>query len=102
YTLGGDANLDGDVDTLDFNLLAASFGRTGRHWSNGDFNYDGGVNTVDFNNLAANFGLNISDFAPPAIGANVPEPTVAITSIVLATFCAQARRRRDRHIANAR
>jgi hypothetical protein len=102
YTLGGDANLDGFVDTLDFNLLAASFGRTGRHWNNGDFNYDGGVNTVDFNNLAANFGLNISGFAAPAIGADVPEPCAAVASIILATLCAYARRRRDHHIADAR
>src|SRR5262249_51229301 len=40
YTLYGDANLDGSVDTVDFNLLAASFSQTGKFWFNGDFNYD--------------------------------------------------------------
>src|SRR5262249_19806855 len=55
YTLTGDADVSGTVDTIDFNRLAASFSQTGKMWSNGDFNYDGTVDTVDFNLLAANF-----------------------------------------------
>src|SRR5204863_8504402 len=46
YTLAGDANLDLTVDTVDFNLLAASFSQSGKFWENGDFNYDGSVDTV--------------------------------------------------------
>src|SRR5262249_24014495 len=49
YTYSGDANLDGTVDTIDFNLLAASFGQSGKSWYNGDFSYNGTVDTVDFN-----------------------------------------------------
>jgi hypothetical protein len=56
YTWYADANLDGKVDTLDFNTLAANFGGSGKHWFQGDFNFDGLVDTLDFNKLAANFG----------------------------------------------
>jgi hypothetical protein len=55
YTLEGDANLSGNVDTTDFNLLAANFSRAG-NWFNGDFDYDGATDTLDFNLLASNFG----------------------------------------------
>jgi hypothetical protein len=56
YARYGDANLDRSVDTVDFNLLAASFSQSGKRWSQGDFNYDGSVDTVDFNLLASSFG----------------------------------------------
>jgi hypothetical protein len=55
----GDFNRDGVVDTLDFNSLAANFGGTNKVWSQADFNYDGKVDTLDFNNLAANFGKTV-------------------------------------------
>jgi len=55
-TRNGDANLDGTIDTVDFNLLASNFGGTGRYWAQGDFNFDGSVDTIDFNLLASNFG----------------------------------------------
>src|SRR5439155_7228828 len=51
YTLLGDANLDGSVDTLDFNLLAVNFSSTGSTWTQGDFDYSGTTDTVDFNLL---------------------------------------------------
>lgn len=72
YTRWGDANLDGTVDTLDFNSLAANFGRIGQRWSKGDFNFDGIVDTLDFNNLAANFGKSVA-----APGSLVPEPSLS-------------------------
>jgi hypothetical protein len=56
YTLLGDTNLDGVVNAIDFNALAAEFNRAGALWSDGDVNYDGRVNALDFNLLAANFG----------------------------------------------
>jgi autotransporter-associated beta strand protein len=94
YTLYGDANLDGTVDTVDFNLLASSFSATGKDWFNGDFNYDGSVDTVDFNLLAANFGQMLS--APsPAIGSLVPEPA-SLLSIGLIAAGSVVRRRRRR------
>jgi hypothetical protein len=74
YTYLGDANLDGKVNALDFNALAASFG-TGNSWCKGDFNYDGVTNMLDFAALATNFNLAL---ASPGLGAIVPEPVGAI------------------------
>src|SRR5205814_886935 len=54
YVYSGDANLDGAVDTVDFNNLASNFSQSGKNWTEGDFNYDGSVDTVDFNLLASN------------------------------------------------
>ena len=48
YTLYGDTNLDGTVNSIDFGALAANFGRSGKVWDQGDFNYDGVVNSIDF------------------------------------------------------
>jgi hypothetical protein len=70
YTWYGDANLSGDVDTIDFNLVAANFGGGNKHWALGDFNYDTVVDTVDFNLLAANFGS--AGLAPAPGVAYVP------------------------------
>lgn len=59
YTIYGDADLSGDVDSDDFNRQAAAFGTTNRPWSDGNFNFDalGLVSSDDFNLLASNFGL---------------------------------------------
>ena len=54
----GDADLNGVVNLLDFNKLAANFNGSGKLWSDGDFTYDGNVNLLDFNRLAANFNLS--------------------------------------------
>src|SRR5205814_5796912 len=48
YTYYGDASVDGQVNTLDFNQVAANFNAAG-NWAAGDFNYDGIVNALDFN-----------------------------------------------------
>jgi GH43 family beta-xylosidase len=55
-SIDGDANLSGTVDILDFNLLAANFGRSNRSWQQGDFDGSGTVDLFDFNKLAASFG----------------------------------------------
>jgi hypothetical protein len=81
HTIAGDANFDSSVDTLDFNVLAASFSKTGRKWYQGDFTFDGSVDTVDFNILAAHFGQTA---APPLIGANVPEPAGLLILLLVA------------------
>src|SRR5207248_11086633 len=55
----GDANVDGFVNYLDFNILATHFGTSsGAVWLDGDFNFDGIVNALDFNALATNFGTS--------------------------------------------
>jgi hypothetical protein len=63
YTLLGDANLDGLVNSADFNILAANFNQSITGWDQGDFNYDGLVNSADFNELAANFNQGVSGAA---------------------------------------
>jgi Dockerin type I domain len=82
----GDANLDGAVDYLDFQILYANFDK-GSTWPEGDFNGDGQVNFVDFQILERNFT------APPTAPITaVPEPAAAcvVPLILLAT-----RRRRS-------
>lgn len=86
YTLAGDTNLDGLVNTVDFNHLAGSFGQTGAFWLNGDFDYDGVVSSLDFNQLIANYGSTA--IAAPTLGAVIPEPAAGI---ILAVLCALRR-----------
>lgn len=71
FVLAADANRDRSVDTVDFNILAASFSQIGKTFSQGDFNYDGAVDTVDFNLLAANFSNSLP--APSAAMSAVPQ-----------------------------
>jgi hypothetical protein len=94
FTLAGDANLDGEVDTVDFNTLSSNFGATGKIWSAGDFNYSGTIDTVDFNLLSAEFGQSLP--APDAFGAfaSVPEPATLVPACMV--LCAVVERRRTR------
>jgi hypothetical protein len=78
FVLSGDANHDRTVDTLDFNALAANFGKTGQDYAHANFNYDNVVDTLDFNILAANFGRHLSESPTPALAA---APTTAATPI---------------------
>ena len=53
----GDADQDGEVDLVDFNILKSNFGRNdATGFSDGDFNDDSSVDLVDFNLLKVNFG----------------------------------------------
>jgi hypothetical protein len=64
YTLQGDANLDGKVNGVDFNLMSAAFDQAiTAGWDYGDFNYDGKVNGNDFVLLADNFNQFASQSA---------------------------------------
>jgi hypothetical protein len=95
YVYSGDANLDGGVDTVDFNLLASNFSRSGKRWFNGDFNYDGSVDTTDFNLLASNFGQTIAAQAATP-GTLVPEPAGA--GLALFPFISIALQRRRKSV----
>jgi len=95
----GDADLNGTVNSDDFNRLASSFGTNGNVWSQGNFNYDalGTVNSDDFNLLAGNFGLSASAGGPTPedwanLAAAVPEPAGSI--FVLAAGLLAGRKRR--------
>lgn len=84
FTYRGDANLDGVVDSMDFDAFVAAYGSAaGAIWAGGDFNYDDKVNTLDFNDLAGNFGK--APIPSGALGAVVPEPSmISIAAVALA------------------
>lgn len=90
YTLLGDANLSGNVDSMDFSALTGSYGSSVAVWSQGDTNYDGKVNTIDFNYLAGNFGSATP--LSPVLGSVVPEPTTS--AILIGLLGVGLRRRR--------
>lgn len=93
YTLAGDSNLDGKVNTVDFNNLAGAFGASNSFWIDGDFSYDGQVSSIDFNTLAQNYGSYMTLSAPlPNLGTIVPEP--ASVSMLLGSALLLRRRPR--------
>jgi hypothetical protein len=77
YTLSGDANLDGSVNTIDLQRLLLNFNSPGS-WSEGDFNYDGVVNTTDLQTLLFNFNTTlVSQATAMAIAATPAAATTA-------------------------
>jgi hypothetical protein len=94
----GDATLDGKVDALDLNLLAAHWNvSSGALWSSGDFTGDGAVNAFDLNLLAANWqysagsSLAMQSVLVTSIAA-VPEPASA--SLLIVPWLVRRRRTR--------
>jgi hypothetical protein len=53
---------------LDFNIVAGNFGSSGATFSQGDFNHDGQVNLLNFNILAARFGQALPAAAAVRVG----------------------------------
>ncbi|HEX4053159.1 MAG TPA: autotransporter-associated beta strand repeat-containing protein [Tepidisphaeraceae bacterium] len=111
YTLYGDTNLDGAVNSIDFGNMAANFGKSGKVWDQGDFDYNGTVNSIDFGLLASNFGKSASgaDVALPesdwaaldafaaanGLMADVPEPASAAMMVMTGLGILTRRRRRS-------
>jgi hypothetical protein len=94
YTLNGDANLDGVVNSIDFGTIAADFGKQVSGWDLGDFNYDGVVNSIDFGDLAVNFGKSASS-------ASVALPTVTLLAATTpAPSATEAAKRRQLPMAH--
>jgi hypothetical protein len=69
--LPGDANLDGQVDIVDFNTLKSHFGGAGDRGS-GDFNDDGQIDISDFSILKEHFGQS----------AAIPEPCACLLAVL--------------------
>lgn len=91
-TYYGDTNVDGQVNSVDFNNFLAGYGQTANAvWAQGDFDYNGKVNTRDFNRLAANFGA--APITAPTLGSVVPEPMSA-SVLAIAGLALASRRRR--------
>jgi hypothetical protein len=100
YTYGGDANLDGKINILDYVRIDQGIQANLTGWSNGDFNYDGKINVLDY---APIIDSNISTQGPP-LGSSgglssavtaVPEPGSGLV-IGCLTAAAALRRRRSR------
>jgi Ca2+-binding RTX toxin-like protein len=81
FQLAADLNHDGSVDYLDFNILRANFGQSGKTQPQGDINYDGKVDFVDFQKMEQAFNQRATDLAPaappPSPPAPAPSPVVA-------------------------
>ena len=97
----GDANLDGKVDALDLNILAAHWQQTSPGlFSDGDFTNDGKVDALDLNLLAANwqFGsaallADLADlpYARASSPTPVPEPASQILCVIPALLLVRRR-----------
>jgi hypothetical protein len=102
FTLLGDANLDGTVNSEDFSRFSEHLGQSGMSWDGGDFNYDGTVNSEDFSPFSHNLGQTASlaagagdlEAANGISVANVPEPMSA-GMMVMAGLGVLGRRRRS-------
>ena len=71
YTLVGDSNLSGNVDSADLQTLLADLNRSGS-WDQGDFNYDGSVNSADLQALLSNLNTGLGGQAAPMAVAATP------------------------------
>jgi fibronectin-binding autotransporter adhesin len=105
FTLLGDANLDGFVNSEDYTPFSHNIGQSGMSWDDGDFNYDGTVNSEDYTPFSHNIGQSASLAAAAgtlesANGLNitsVPEPaSVALVLIPLAGLLRRRSRRNSR------
>ena len=89
----GDVDVDGDVDFLDFLILANNFASEQGTWETGDFDGDQIVGFRDFLSLANNFGTQV------AFAMSVPEPNslhpLMMTVAFWATLFRKVRTRRD-------
>ena len=87
----GDANLDGVVDTSDFNVWNSNKFTSAPAWCQGDFNADGVVDTSDFNLW------NSNKFTSADVAA-VPEPG-SLSILLLGVCCLFRGMRRGRRFA---
>ena len=88
----GDANLDGFVDTSDFNLWNQNKFTSGAAWCGGDFNHDGTTDVSDFNLWNFSKGLGPTQ--------SVPEPSGTLWLVVSLAAAMATRRNLCRVIAD--
>jgi hypothetical protein len=84
YTLVGDANLDGQVNSADLQALLASFNTPGS-WDQGDFNYDDNVNSADLQALLSTFNTSVATTTAEATRAPAGAATSTSSAIAPAT-----------------
>ncbi|HSZ58075.1 MAG TPA: kelch repeat-containing protein [Tepidisphaeraceae bacterium] len=68
FTLAGDANLDGTVNSADLQTILAGLNRPGA-WDQGDFNYDGAVNSADLQELLTTLNTSLTAQTATAVSA---------------------------------
>jgi hypothetical protein len=100
-TWGGDANLDGKINILDYGQIDFNVGSSGSvfGWYNGDFNYDGKINILDYGIIDFNVTAQGAAFATTGVApldgvAAIPEPSAAAGLVVAAVSTLHRRRRR--------
>jgi autotransporter-associated beta strand protein len=90
FTYVGDANLDGQVDALDYERVDLAIGNSGVFGTaQGDLNYDGTVDALDYEQIDLNIGNGVGS---PLAQIIVPEPTSL--SLLALSFVGLTRRRR--------
>jgi hypothetical protein len=84
----GDINLDGSVDTVDFNTWSANrFAARGNSWSTGDVTGDGVVDVQDFNRWYANrFASPAQTKAATSLPSRVPRAAIVSLPAIDAAF----------------
>ena len=86
----GDADLDGDVDASDLNVVGINWQKIdAASWAEADFNGDEVVDAVDLNSLAINWLSGV-----PALANAVPEPNGALLMLASFVGLSDIRRRR--------
>jgi autotransporter-associated beta strand protein len=93
YTYVGDANLDGQVDALDYERIDLGIGNTGVFGTaQGDLNYDGNVDALDYEQVDLNIGNGVGSPLATLEGSRfIPEPAALAPLAILPLL---ARRRR--------
>ena len=93
FTFVGDANLDGQVDALDYERVDLAIGNTGVFGTaQGDLNYDGSVDALDYEQIDLNIGNGVgTPLSAVTGGVFIPEPAGLM---VLAMWPLVATRRR--------
>jgi autotransporter-associated beta strand protein len=95
YTYVGDANLDGQVDALDYERIDLAIGNTGAlGTAQGDLNYDGTVDALDYEQVDLNIGNGVGsplDATGPAT-VFIPEPAAIAPFLAAGLVAARPRR----------
>jgi hypothetical protein len=86
FAFAGDATRDRVVNALDFNIVAANFGQTGKTFSQGNFNRDGVIDSNDFAALASAFGAQLP---APAVPLNSTGPLARSATTAASLFANQ-------------
>jgi hypothetical protein len=96
FTYLGDTNLDGTLDTADFNAVLNGFTNSLSGWANGDANYDGVVNGTDWSLFSSAYSFVLGGGLPfdggTGNGGMIPEP--AALGLLALPMLALGRRRR--------